>query len=84
MKKKAAKRGPVPEHACPICGKMTTNPSVCSRECYSKKLKLKGTKNTLKLASLDNTNRCAQCGAIMPTDRYSMYCEACELHIEYD
>ena len=78
---KSAKSEP---HACPVCGKMTTNPKMCSRGCYTASLKLNGTTSTLKLGALDNTNRCRQCGCVMPTDRYSMYCEACEMLIIED
>lgn len=72
------------EHPCPVCGKMTKNKKVCSLKCHYKTLKNHphGYKN--KFAALDDTNRCAQCGEPMPIDRYSMYCEACEMHIEED
>lgn len=71
------------EHPCPVCGKMTTNPKMCSKECVRKSFKMRSsTGRDKKLSELDNTNRCAQCKKPMPLDRYSMYCEECEMHIE--
>lgn len=71
------------EHPCPVCGKMTTNKVVCSRSCQAIRLKTHNSKPTLKIKDLDGTNYCAQCHKPMPVDRYSMYCEECEMHIEY-
>ena len=70
-------------HPCPICGKMTTNPKLCSRECVNKSFKMKSsTGKDKKLSALDNSNICRQCKKPMPLDRYSMYCEECEMHLE--
>lgn len=69
------------EHKCPVCGKKTTNKNVCSRECYYKSLKTKPSIGTLKIQNLDGRNLCHQCKKEMPMDRYSMYCEECELMI---
>lgn len=71
-----------PEHKCPVCGKLTTNRFVCSRKCRGKTLKNKTYLRKDKFGGLDDTNRCAQCHQPMPQDRYSMYCEECEMHIE--
>lgn len=71
----------IKEHPCPVCGKMTTNKTVCSRECHYKAMSTKSTTGTQKIA-LSNQNICAQCKRPMPINRYSMYCEECELHIE--
>ena len=79
--KKTARVVKVEPHLCPVCGKETTNPKFCSKECFRKNVETKGSTGTLKLSSLDNTNRCRQCGCVMPLDRYSMYCEGCELLI---
>lgn len=71
------------EHPCAVCGKPTTNKVVCSEECRKKRLQTHNSKPTLKLTGLDGNNYCAQCHKIMPPDRYSMYCEECELLVEY-
>lgn len=73
-----SKKNPI----CPICGKETTGKKFCSRECYYDSLKKQSHTVTEKLGALDNRNLCAQCGKEMPIDRYSMYCEECEMHIE--
>lgn len=70
------------EHPCPVCGKMTSNKKVCSKKCHYESLKKKTYKRKDKFEGLDDTNRCAQCHKVMPIDRYSMYCEECEMHIE--
>lgn len=70
------------EHACPVCGKMTTNKNACSQKCYYETLKNRTYTRKDKFEGLDDTNRCAQCHKAMPADRYSMYCEECEMHIE--
>ena len=70
------------EHPCPVCGKMTTNKSVCSKKCHYQTLKKQTYTRKGKFEGLDDTNRCAQCHKVMPIDRYSMYCEECEMHIE--
>ena len=70
------------EHACPVCGKMTTNSKYCSKECHYQDLKRKTYTRKDKFKDLDDTNRCAQCHKVMPIDRYSMYCEECEMHLE--
>ena len=70
------------EHACPVCGKMTTNKNTCSQKCYYQTLKNRTYNRQNKFDGLDDTNRCAQCHKAMPADRYSMYCEECEMHIE--
>lgn len=70
-------------HPCPICGKMTENKGCCSKECYHQQMKMRSSgRTTSELDKLDNTNRCHQCKKPMPLDRYSMYCEECEMHIE--
>ena len=71
-----------PEHPCPVCGKMTTNPKMCSKECVSIALKNKPRSGTDKLKMLDDSNICCQCKKPMPLDRYSMYCEECVMNIE--
>lgn len=70
------------EHPCPVCGKMTSNKNTCSQKCYYESLKKKTHPYKNKFEGLDDTNRCAQCHKVMPIDRYSMYCEECEMHIE--
>lgn len=72
------------EHPCPVCGKMTTNPKMCSKECVAASLKDKARMGKDKLKTLDDSNICRQCKKPMPLDRYSMYCEECEMHIEED
>ena len=66
---------------CPECGKPTKR-KYCSKECFHAALKKKSPKATNLLAQYDNTNICYQCKKPMPMDRYSMYCEECELMIE--
>jgi predicted nucleic acid-binding Zn ribbon protein len=80
--KRRKRRTPIIPHPCPVCGKLTKNNSVCSRECHHARQRQKTHLFKNKFAALDDTNRCAQCGEVMPIDRYSMYCEACEMHIE--
>lgn len=72
----------VKPHKCPVCGKLTTNAMFCSRKCRGVDLKKYVSKGTLKIKDLDGRNLCAQCKKEMPLDRYSMYCEECEMHIE--
>lgn len=70
-------------HPCPVCGKMTEK-KFCSKECFYDSLRKKShTATEKKWADLDNTNRCWQCGKPMPIDRYSAYCEECEMQIVY-
>lgn len=80
MKKRGVKKDVEP-HPCPICGKMTTNKNFCSKDCFfmDKRVNLVHVTEKIKL---DNRNICHQCKKPMPADRYSMYCEECELHIE--
>jgi hypothetical protein len=80
MKKKSTKKVVEP-HPCLICGKMTTNNKFCSNACFLKDRKTNLTHVTEKI-KLDNRNICHQCKKVMPADRYSMYCEECELLIE--
>jgi predicted nucleic acid-binding Zn ribbon protein len=68
------------EHKCPVCGELTTK-KFCSQRCYWDSLKQKSQKSTTDLAAYDNTNRCFQCGKVMPLNRYSAYCEECEMRI---
>ena len=68
-------------HKCPVCGKLTFNKSVCSQACYHKQRKESSTTSTNKIP-LDNRNLCGKCKKPMPMDRYSMYCEECEMHLE--
>ena len=71
-----------PEHPCLVCGKMTTNAATCSRKCAATYMRGKAKLGTQKLAQFDDSNICRQCKKPMPPDRYSMYCEECEMHIE--
>lgn len=69
-------------HQCPVCG-TPTKKKFCSKQCFYDSLRKKSHTVTEKLGSLDNTNRCWQCGKPMPLDRYSAYCEDCEMHLEF-
>lgn len=71
------------KHPCAVCGKLTENKVVCSEECRRKRLQTHNFKPTLKLTGLDGNNYCAQCHKLMSPDRYSMYCEECEMLVEY-
>lgn len=73
-----------PKHPCPVCGKMTSNAMMCSRRCAALNMLGKAKLGTQKLAQFDDSNICRQCKKPMPPDRYSMYCEECEMHIEED
>lgn len=70
-------------HPCPVCGRETEN-KYCSKECYYDSLRKVSHTVTEKLGMLDNTNRCWQCGKEMPIDRYSAYCEECEMQVVYE
>ena len=76
MKKK------IQEHPCPVCGTPTKKKFCCQR-CYGDYLRAKANapKSTTNLAVYDNTNRCFKCNKPMPLDRYSAYCEECEMHL---